>query len=79
VPHGPLAFVPRYRPTLAARRLAGEVLQKWMLSNPVRVRETLPVVRGGNLLLVLPTTDGVVTETEEAIIRPREEGCSHHL
>jgi len=27
-----------------------EVLQKWMLSNPVRVRETLPVVRRGNLI-----------------------------
>src|SRR4051812_45804155 len=27
-----------------------EVLQKWMLSNPVRVRETLPVIKGGNLI-----------------------------
>ena len=25
-----------------------EVLQKWMLSNTVRVRDTLPVVSGGN-------------------------------
>src|SRR5262249_20315221 len=27
-----------------------EVLQKWMLSTPVRVREALPVVRGGNMI-----------------------------
>jgi hypothetical protein len=26
----------------------GEVLQKWMLSNPVRIRTTFPVVSGGN-------------------------------
>jgi len=30
-----------------------EVLQKWMLSNSVRVRETLPIVRGGNLIALL--------------------------
>jgi hypothetical protein len=27
-----------------------EVLQKWMLGNPVRVRETLPVIQGGNMV-----------------------------
>ena len=27
-----------------------EVLQKWMLGNPVRIRETLPIIRGGNLI-----------------------------
>ena len=27
-----------------------EVLQKWMRSNPVRVRETLPVIKGGNMV-----------------------------
>lgn len=25
-----------------------EVLQKWMLSQPIRVRETLPITKGGN-------------------------------
>ncbi len=25
-----------------------QVLQKWMLGNPVRVRVTLPIVKGGN-------------------------------
>src|SRR5262249_2156008 len=29
-------------------------------------------VRGGNLLLILLTRDGVVIETEEAVVRPRE-------
>jgi hypothetical protein len=27
-----------------------QALQKWMLSMPVRVRETLPVIRGGNMI-----------------------------
>jgi hypothetical protein len=27
-----------------------EVLQKWMLGHPVRVRETLPVIRGGHMI-----------------------------
>ena len=27
-----------------------EVLQKWMAQNPVRVRETLPVIKGGNMI-----------------------------
>ena len=27
-----------------------QVLQKWMAANPVRVRETLPVVKGGNMV-----------------------------
>jgi hypothetical protein len=27
-----------------------EVLQKWLHDNPVRVRETLPVIKGGNMI-----------------------------
>lgn len=27
-----------------------EVLQKWMLSNPVRIRETLPILQGGDMI-----------------------------
>jgi hypothetical protein len=30
-----------------------QVLQKWMLGNPVRVRETLPVLKGGNMIALL--------------------------
>jgi hypothetical protein len=27
-----------------------ECLQRWMLENPVRVRETLPIVKGGHMI-----------------------------
>ena len=27
-----------------------QVLQKWLLANPVRVRETLPIISGGDMI-----------------------------